>query len=180
MLIPQWESKNLVFTEFSRDEAQLAKSIFDSNLNVKAMDPTFRDWPLTEYEKLIAESNKSKLPDDKGAFYLRKISTKKGQVVGYIQMEFHAPSFGTLWLPMLTILPSFKGKDLGSEIVSSVIAVACEYTNLQRLGLNVYAENVAAFRFWYRQGFTQIRAFDQETEFDKEYNCLVLYRELEA
>ncbi|EGS6764497.1 GNAT family N-acetyltransferase [Vibrio parahaemolyticus] len=180
MLIPQWESKNLVFTEFSRDEAQLAKSIFDSNLSVKAMDPTFRDWPLTEYEKLIAESNKSKLPDDKGAFYLRKISTKKGQVVGYIQMEFHAPSFGTLWLPMLTILPSFKGKSLGSEIVSSVIAVACEYTNLQRLGLNVYAENVAAFRFWYRQGFTQIRAFDQETEFDKEYNCLVLYRELEA
>ncbi|EJK2413472.1 GNAT family N-acetyltransferase [Vibrio parahaemolyticus] len=180
MLIPQWESKNLVFTEFSRDEAQLAKSIFDSNLNVKAMDPTFRDWPLTEYEKLIAESNKSKLPDDKGAFYLRKISTKKGQVVGYIQMEFHAPSFRTLWLQMLTILPSFKGKGLGSEIVSSVIAVACEYTNLQRLGLNVYAENVAAFRFWYRRGFTQIRAFDQETEFDKEYNCLVLYRELEA
>ncbi|EHV9723903.1 GNAT family N-acetyltransferase [Vibrio parahaemolyticus O1:K58] len=180
MLIPQWESKNLVFSEFSRDEAQLTKSIFDSNLNVKAMDPTFRDWPLTEYEKLIAESNKSKLPDEKGAFYLRKISTKKGQVVGYIQMEFHAPSFGTLWLPMLTILPSFKGKGLGSEIVSSVIAVACEYTNLQRLGINVYAENIAAFRFWYRQGFTQIRAFDQETEFDKEYNCLVLYRELEA
>lgn len=38
MLIPQWESKNLVFTEFSSDEAELAKSIFDSNLNVKAMD----------------------------------------------------------------------------------------------------------------------------------------------
>ncbi len=35
MLIPQWESKNLVFTEFSSDEAELAKSIFDSNLNVK-------------------------------------------------------------------------------------------------------------------------------------------------
>ncbi len=44
MLIPQWESKNLVFTEFSSDEAQLAKSIFDSNLNVKAMDPTFREF----------------------------------------------------------------------------------------------------------------------------------------
>ncbi|TOG86451.1 spermidine acetyltransferase [Vibrio parahaemolyticus] len=180
MLIPQWESNNLVFSEFSSNEAQLAKSIFDSNLNVKAMDPTFRDWPLNEYEKLIAESNKSKLPNEQGAFYLRKISIKKGQVVGYIQMEFHAPSFGTLWLPMLTILPSFKGKGLGSEIVSSVIAVACEYTSLERLGLNVYAENIAAFRFWYRQGFTQIRAFDQETEFDKEYNCLVLYRELEA
>ncbi|MFW1471133.1 GNAT family N-acetyltransferase [Vibrio parahaemolyticus] len=180
MLIPQWESKNLVFTEFSRDEAQLAKSIFDSNLNVKAMDSTFRDWPLTEYEKLIAESNKSKLPDEQGAFYLRKISTKKGQVVGYIQMEFHVPSMGTLWLPMLTTLPIFKGKGLGSEIVSSVIAVACEYAKLQNVGLSVYAENTSAFRFWYRQGFTQIRAFDQETEFDKEYNYLVLYRELEA
>ncbi|TOB01172.1 spermidine acetyltransferase, partial [Vibrio parahaemolyticus] len=147
VLIPQWESKNLVFTEFSSDEAQLAKSIFDSNLNVKAMDPTFREWSLTEYEKLIAESKKSKLPDKKGAFYLRKISTKKGQVVGYIQLEFHAPSFGTLWLPMLTILPSFKGKGLGSEIVNSVIDAACEYTNLQYVGLNVYAENIAAFRF---------------------------------
>ncbi|WP_272166194.1 hypothetical protein [Vibrio diabolicus] len=78
MLIPQWESKNLVFTELSSDEAELAKSIFDSNLNVKAMDPTFRDWSITEYEKLIAESNKLKLPDEHGAFYLRKISTKKG------------------------------------------------------------------------------------------------------
>ena len=68
MLIPQWESNNLVFAEFSSDEAQLAKSIFDSNLNVKAMDPTFRDWPLTEYEKLITESNKLKLPDEQGAF----------------------------------------------------------------------------------------------------------------
>ncbi|TOH27995.1 spermidine acetyltransferase, partial [Vibrio parahaemolyticus] len=38
----------------------------------------------------------------------------------------------------------------------------------------------AAFRFWYKQGFTQIRAFDRETEFGKEYNCLVLYRGLEA
>ncbi|TOM47872.1 spermidine acetyltransferase, partial [Vibrio parahaemolyticus] len=120
VLIPQWESKNLVFTEFSSDEAELAKSIFDSNLNVKAMDPTFREWSITEYEKLIAESNKSKLSDEQGAFYLRKISTKKGHVVGYVQMEFHAPSTGTLWLPMLTILPSFKGKGLGSEIVSSV------------------------------------------------------------
>ncbi|TOO97619.1 spermidine acetyltransferase, partial [Vibrio parahaemolyticus] len=99
VLIPQWESKNLVFTEFSSDEAELAKSIFDSNLNVKVMDPTFREWSITEYEKLIAESNKSKLYDEQGAFYLRKISTKKGQVVGYIQMEFHAPSTGTLWLP---------------------------------------------------------------------------------
>ncbi|TPA26654.1 N-acetyltransferase [Vibrio parahaemolyticus] len=180
VLIPQWESKNLVFTEFSSDEVELAKSIFDSNLNVKTMDPTFREWSITEYEKLIAESNKSKLSDEQGAFYLRKISTKKGQVVGYIQMEFHAPSTGTLWLPMLTILPSFKGKGLGSEIVSSVIAVACEYANLQNVGLNVYAENISAFRFWYRQGFTQIRAFDKEIEFGKEYNCLVLYRELEA
>ncbi|TON12743.1 spermidine acetyltransferase, partial [Vibrio parahaemolyticus] len=50
VLIPQWESKNLVFTEFSSDEAELAKSIFDSNLNVKAMDPTFREWSITEYE----------------------------------------------------------------------------------------------------------------------------------
>ncbi|MCR9806956.1 GNAT family N-acetyltransferase [Vibrio parahaemolyticus] len=95
-------------------------------------------------------------------------------------MEFHAPSTGTLWLPMLTILPSYKGKGLGSEIVSSVIAVACDYAKLQNVGLNVYAENTSAFRFWYRQGFTQIRAFERETEFGKEYNCLVLYRRLEA
>ncbi len=77
MLIPQWESKNLVFTEFSSDEAELAKSIFDSNLNVKAMDPTFREWSIIEYEKLIAESNKSKLSDEQGAFYLRKLAQRK-------------------------------------------------------------------------------------------------------
>ncbi|EGQ7920032.1 GNAT family N-acetyltransferase [Vibrio parahaemolyticus] len=180
MLKRHWTSENLVFSEFANDEAHLAKSIFDSNSNVKVLDPTFREWPLAEYEKLVNESCRSKLPDDQEAFYLRKISTKKDEVVGYVQLEFHAPSDGTLWLPMLTILPSFKGKGLGSEIVSSVIAVAREYTKIQRLGLNVYVENIPAFRFWYKQGFTQIRAFEPEIELGKEYNCLVLYRELEA
>ena len=71
-------------------------------------------------------------------------------MVGYIQLEFHTPLTGTLWIPMLTILPSFKGKGLDTEIVSSVIAVACEYAKLQNVGLNVYAENISAFRFWYR------------------------------
>lgn len=77
MLKRHWTSENLVFSEFSNDEAHLAKSIFDSNSNVKVLDPTFREWPLAEYEKLINESCRSKLPDDQEAFYLRKSVLRK-------------------------------------------------------------------------------------------------------
>lgn len=178
MLKRHWTSENLVFSEFSIEEVRLAKSIFDSNSNVKALDPTFREWPETEYRKLVIESNRSKSPDDQEAFYLRKICSNTGEVVGYVQLDIHAPTNGTLWLSMLTILPCFKGRGIGSEIVSSVIAEACTYTNIERVGLNVYAENIPAFRFWYKQGFTQIKAFEPEEELGKVYNCLVLYREL--
>ncbi|MGF1689608.1 GNAT family N-acetyltransferase, partial [Photobacterium japonica] len=72
----------------------------------------------------------------------------------------------------------YQNSGLGSEIVENVIYHVCKYTKIERVGLNVYAENIKAFKFWFKQGFTKIRAFEQETEFDKEYNCLVLYREL--
>lgn len=179
MLKRKWHSENLIFSEFSSDEAQLSKSIFDSNLSVKAVDPTFQEWPLSEFAKLIDKSSVHKLPDEREAFYLRKISTREGDIVGYVQLEFNAPNTETLWLPMLIILPEYQRSGHGAEIVTSVIEMACSYTSVKRVGLNVYAENIQAFRFWYKQGFTQIRAFEQETEHGKEYNCLVLYRELE-
>lgn len=178
MLDKNWQSENLVFSNFSIEEAQLAKSIFDSNHSVKEVDPTFREWPLEEYESLIRKSEQTQSPKDDGAFYLRKITTKNGEVIGYVQLEFNAPVQETLWLPMLCILPKYQKMGWGSEVVDSVTAKACSVAAIKRVGLNVYAENIKAFKFWFKHGFTQIRLFEPEVEFDREYNCLVLYREL--
>lgn len=180
MLDQYWESENLIFSEFSSVEAQHAKSIFDSNLKLKEYDPTFREWPLSEYDKLINESAQEKTPNELQAFYLRKISTLDGEAIGYIQLEINAPGKDTLWIPMLTILPHFQRKGFGSEIINSTIDTVRNYTSINHVGLNVYAENIKAFRFWYRQGFTDIRAFEPEKEFGQEYHCLALFKSLQA
>ncbi|WP_047517933.1 GNAT family N-acetyltransferase [Vibrio harveyi] len=180
MLTKEWKSKNLIFSAFNTNEPSLAKSIFDSNLSVQAFDPTFKDWALSEYEKLIASSDQTSSASEVGAFYLRKISTKDGTIIGYIQLEFNVPHPHTLWVPMLCILPQYQQCGFGSEIIESAISEACSCADIERVGLNVYAENIKAFRFWFKQGFTQLKAFEPEFEFGKEYNSLVLYRELEA
>ncbi|CCN38283.1 putative Acyl-CoA N-acyltransferase [Vibrio nigripulchritudo SO65] len=176
MFYHQWESQNLVYSEFKDDEMLLAKSLFDKNACCQNVDPTFQVWPESEYLALIQKSAATKTAEDAEAFYLRKISTKSGEVIGYIQFEFNAPKHGTLWIPMLTISPEFQAKGYGVEIVESAIAQACRYMPIKEVGLNVYAENVRAFRFWYKQGFKEIRAFEPEMELGKEYHCLVLYR----
>ncbi|MGF1689328.1 GNAT family N-acetyltransferase, partial [Photobacterium japonica] len=108
-----WESESLVFSDFSVEESALAKSIFDSNRSVKDRDPTFREWPIKEFESLIHASAKTCSPTEKGAFYLKKISTKQGEVIGYIQLEINVPDQNTLWLPMLSILPKYQNSGLG-------------------------------------------------------------------
>ncbi|GHA53419.1 GNAT family N-acetyltransferase [Photobacterium aphoticum] len=180
MLAKEWKSENLIFSVFNINEPSVAKSIFDSNLAVQVFDPTFRDWSLSEYEKLIANSDQASSAREVGAFYFRKISTRDGTIVGYLQLEFNVPHPHTLWVPMLCILPQYQQCGFGTEIIESVINEARACADIERVGLNVYAENVKAFRFWFKQGFTQIKAFEPEVEFGKEYNCLVLYRELEA
>ncbi|GLR04416.1 spermidine acetyltransferase [Vibrio hyugaensis] len=180
MLAKEWKSENLLFSAFNINESSLAKSIFDSNLPVQAFDPTFKDWSLGEYEKLIGSSDQASSCREVGAFYFRKISTQDGTIIGYIQLELNAPHLHTLWVPMLCILPQYQQRGFGAEIIESTINEARSCADIQRVGLNVYAENIKAFRFWFKQGFTQLKAFEPEFEFGKEYNSLVLYRELEA
>ncbi|WP_163372935.1 GNAT family N-acetyltransferase [Endozoicomonas acroporae] len=174
-----WESDRLIFSEFSDDEAALAKYIFDKNSNIKVFDPTFRDWPLSVYEELIGKSKSHKSPDDIEAFYLRKITTKEHQEIGYIQIEINAPKIEMAWIPMLCIIPEHQGSGFGREIVESTIREISAYNKFKEVGLNVYAENIKAFRFWFHCGFNEIRGFEQEAALGHKHNCLVLYRRLE-
>ncbi|MDK9776545.1 MULTISPECIES: N-acetyltransferase [Vibrio] len=175
MLPSYWESKNLIFSTFNTTQAELAKSLFASNHPKVAQDHTFRDWPICEYEALISKSALLKRPEDLEAFYLRKISTKEGDAIGYIQLELNFPEKECLWIPMLCLTPKYQGRGLGKEIVDSTLAVALEYAPFDKAMLNVYVENIDAFRFWFKQGFNQIEQFDDtEHELGRDYHCIVL------
>ena len=179
MLPSYWESKRLIFSTFDATQAELAKSLFDSNHQKVAYDHTFRDWPIAEYQALISKSALPKHPDDLEAFYLRKISTKEGEAIGYIQLELNFPYKGCLWIPMLCLIPDYQSRGLGKEAVDSVLDVALEYSPFDKAMLNVYVENTDAFRFWFKQGFNQIEQFDDtEHELGRDYHCIVLSKAL--
>ncbi|RXJ72790.1 spermidine acetyltransferase [Veronia nyctiphanis] len=178
MLKKQWTSANLMFSEFEKSEADLAKSLFDQNREMVDVDPTFREWPLGEYDELISKSHEEKTPLTKEGFYLRKISTKDNVPIGYVQIEVNAPKPGVFFIPMLSIVPEYQGKNVGREVVESVIDTVTQYAEFTHVALNVYAENMAAFRFWYQQGFTQIKGFFPEFELGKKYHCLLLEKAL--
>lgn len=78
MLPSYWESKRLIFSTFDTTQAELAKSLFDSNHQKVVYDHTFRDWPIAEYQALISKSSLPKHPDDLEAFTSEKYRHRRG------------------------------------------------------------------------------------------------------
>ncbi|MDN3649575.1 GNAT family N-acetyltransferase [Reinekea marina] len=176
MFKEKWESERLLFEPFKLNEAQVAKNIFSANSHLVNVDPTFREWPLSEYESLINKDLEPKDLSTPQAFILRKIVEKEGDVVGYLQLELNAPANEQCWIPMLVLSPNKQGLGYGTEILRSIVDLLSTYDRFNLLQLNVYAENKDSFRFWYNGGFNKIVAFEKEHENGREYNCLVLSR----
>ncbi len=82
--------------------------------------------------------------------------------------------------PCSLFLQDIKKHGYGSEAVASVIETVQDYGDYRRMGVNVYAENIHAFRFWYQQGFCRMTHFEPEQDEGREYHCVVLYRDLET
>ncbi|OOE42248.1 hypothetical protein BZG06_11510 [Salinivibrio kushneri] len=175
-----WRSKRLCFSAFEYSDAKRVKALFEQNQHLQYQDPTFKPWSLSTYQSLIADSAEKKAPDVEEAFYLRRIQTHDGKDIGYLQISLNAPDAQSVWLPMLTISPRYQKHGYGSEAVASVIDTVQAYGDYRRMGVNVYAENIHAFRFWYQQGFCRISHFEPEQDEGRDYHCLVLYRDLDV
>lgn len=179
MLPASWQSNNLRYTRFSPEEASQAKAVFDSNQNLKEKDPTFAVYPIDEFVQLIGR-DRTDTPGDSSLFYLRKIETLGGVLAGYFQVEIHAPEAGSCWLPMLVLRPEYQSIGYGRETVQSLISELHKIDHLERIGLNVYAENPSALRFWFQNGFTEIIGVDLETAHGRDYTCITLTRRINA
>lgn len=178
MLDKIWKSDRLLFQPFEISEAEVAKDIFDSNNKLVSNDPTFCVWPLSEFETLIQRDLEKQVGNDECSFYLRKIINHNDETVGYFQLELNAPSAGICWLPMLVFKPDYQSSGYGKEVVNSILMELRKQNQFSHIKLNVYAENVNAFRFWFNNGFSDIEDFMKENQFGKDYNCLILSRKI--
>lgn len=179
MLPPSWQSNNLRYTRFSPEEASQAKAVFDANQDLREKDPTFSVYPINEFIQLIGR-DRTDTPDDSPLFYLRRIETLGGVLAGYIQVEIDAPQAGSCWLPMLVLRPEYQSIGYGRETVQSLISELRTIDHLESIGLNVYAENPVALRFWFQNGFTDIIGVDLETAHGRDYTCITLTRRINA
>tara|TARA_R110002072_G_scaffold46082_6_gene127900 strand:+ start:4595 stop:5173 length:579 start_codon:yes stop_codon:yes gene_type:complete len=173
-----WRSERLVFRAFAATEASIARGIFNAGAHLRDRDPTFGEYDLQEFEQLIDRDQTHVQRNGEPRFYLRAIiDANDNSVVGYVQIEIDAPEQGHSWIPMLVLKPSDQGRGIGREVARS-IAFQLEALGIVDVGLNVYAENPAAVRFWFRCGFREILDVELEEQHGKNYTCLTLRRKL--
>ena len=169
----EWETPEFEISRFSELDSGLVKEIFESNQSLRSLDPTFGIYPDSEYLDLIL---RDQAPDE--TFCLRKIDSPKGETVGYFQLELHTPEPGVVWIPMLVLKPEIRGRGLGHRVMRSLFAELCSLGDFNFVRLNVYAENLRAFRFWYQQGFSKILGWEAEQIDGDDYQCLILEKRL--
>ena len=128
----RWTAPGVAFAPFGARDAPLAKAIFESDPFVGALDPTFREYPLTEVR--IAHPERS-------APARRRLAARRPHA-----LDRRAPG----------------GPVAGYALVET----------------NVYAENLPAFGFWYRNGFDEILGFEPERVDGGLGHCLRLRRSL--
>lgn len=144
---------------FKPAEASLAKKLFDQHLHLGKFDPTFCEWPITEYQALIDRSGTT---DEQGITYeFYKLADQAGVAVGYVQLEKNAPSAGVLWIAMLIVSPQYQGLGKASKAMAHIIAEAkaAQYYSIM---LNIYRENVKAVKFWQTFGFELFQTSEPE------------------
>ncbi|MEM8501453.1 MAG: GNAT family N-acetyltransferase [Pseudomonadota bacterium] len=154
------------------------KSIFEANQHLGKHDPTFTTYPLDEYQALMDRDGLQGDAGPNSQFFLRKISTASGRVIGYFQLEIHTPKDNVAWIPMLVLHPEDQRNGYGQEVAASVFHLLEKSKVISHIRLNVYAENLKAFEFWYRNGFSEIVWWSKENIDDRQFSCLVLSKEL--
>lgn len=178
-LAETWTSNTLRYARPGLERAAELKRVFDSNIRLKDCDPTFDTYPLEEFAALIGRERSNTWHENSPQFFIRCIEDgANGVLLGYLQLEIHAPSPGRSWLPMLVLEDSTRGRGIGSEAVESVIAQLRSLGGITDIGLNVYAENVQALRFWFLHGFRHLTGVDLEESHGRTYTCITLTREL--
>ncbi len=172
-----WTTPRLAVAPFDPAEAPIAKRLFESALATRPRDPTFRAYPLEEYASMIRRSADTTGDIEARRFHLRRIALRDGTDVGYFLMETHVPEPGCLWVGMFVLHPEHRGRRIGQEAIHGLSVEAARH-GMTSIQLNVYAENLAAFRFWFRNGFDTILGLDVETAGRDTFHCLRLRRSL--
>jgi GNAT superfamily N-acetyltransferase len=175
MIPASWQTNRLEFTTFQRSEAVVAKTIYDGNSNLRKFDPHFGEYPLCNFQKLIENDCTGAPRNGNPLFFMRCISDIETKTpLGYFQFELDAAGLGQCWIPMFVLSPEAQEKGIGKEAVEGIIAKAKEIGDITSIGMNVYAENRRALKFWFHCGWRELLGIDLEEVDGRSYTRMTL------
>ena len=98
---------------------------------------------LSDINKLTSESSKAKLP-----FYVACVNNR---VIGWAKApgpnRKHVGELG------MGLIPKYRRKDLGSKLLKKILKHGFENSNLLRIQLEVYTDNITAIQLYTKQRF---------------------------
>ncbi|MFC4652770.1 GNAT family N-acetyltransferase [Lactococcus nasutitermitis] len=105
--------------------------------------------PEEDFLTLINELPEGKNPADKIVFGL---VDKSGKVLAVIDLLRDFPEDGEWMIGLLEILPELRGKGLGKELHTEIVAFA-KKAGAKSLRIGVFLDNPQALKFWESLGY---------------------------
>jgi len=109
--------------------------------------------------------------------FLYGILNQKEEIVGVFEGMRNYPSEMTWWIGLLMLAPEVRGHGLGQKLIRSFK----DYVHLQQgkvIMLGVVEDNLAAYRFWQKQGFELVRQTEPRRFGKKTQTVYVMRRDL--
>ena len=167
----KWEEENFIIDVFRSGDEALIKEIFERHKALEGVDPTFREWGIAIYQELFDEMQKKN-------HFLRRISNSKNDQIGYFHFNFHQAKTGVCWISMFLISPDFQSQKYGEKAFLSLQSRIKECSDITCMWLQVFTNNKAALRFWFKQGFKTIEKIGIEKKDNEEHQYVVLSKPL--
>ena len=131
-------------------------------------------WPLDK--KQICDNLAQTCGGSPTRYMFKAVDSATAEVVGHIELVFvdHEKKHGHIGRVLIGD-PSHRGKGLGTELVSRLVAVSFEEIQLTALTLSVFDFNTAAVRCYRRLGFEQVESHATPRRFgDESWNAILM------
>lgn len=170
-----WHTERLAVADATPDDAGELQRIFNANVGIGALDPTFQEYPLEEFVGLINRHKGE--PSNPTELFRLQLFREHGSNLpaGYFHCYYRHPEPGVVLLSMFVLKPEFQDRGLGKECVAAILNHIGNLLDYRVVRINVYVRNWPALRFWIAAGFTSINELRSPKEYsDNEHASLVL------
>lgn len=154
----RWLTNRVEVTDATAGDVARLTEVFNACNHIEAWDPTFHQVETLEIGKLVKRSQAK--DDDYLGFRLQALRLRdSGELCGYFHLYHGKPQPDVCWISIFVIHPDHQGQHIAREVVARM-AVLLREAGYRALWLEVFLRNWPAMRFWIKQGFTTILAYE--------------------